>query len=603
MQLINSVEISYFRSLYKQVISGIKDLTIFFGRNDSGKSNYLRALNLFFNGETNPGIPFRFPMDLCHARRREAENLTNAKKFVAIKVTFNVPPQWRKSLGDDLYVRKTWSITTGAQFGQTSSIVEPTKQKYLTRFLNNIDFQYIPAIKDRRIFEQLLGRLYTVLSADREFVQSLDGFAKEVQNRTSTLTSDLATLIGLSSTISPPTDLRDLFRSLDFETRSKPEDPDGYSLTLQRGDGVQVRHIPAILKFLADSEHSSPFHVWGFEEPENSLELASAIAEAEYFSSLAASKNIQIFATSHSPAFFNLLGPSATRFFVGKEIRKGLESPTSEAVAMEPVNIPSELMGELPHLAFISPMLKDADAKIKELNEGLEHLKASILAASRPIMFVEGVTDKQILEKGWRVLVGGKMPFDIEPCGGTSKMQVLAARGTAFGKLASGRTLLCLVDNDKEGRDLVTNGRLDGGGKWILHKENNTYWARLKPTPEFEAVMTNIGISKGYWPFVLEASFSAKVRSLAVQDGAYALSDFPFDELRLDGTSFKKVYPLLNAGNFNTEVYLRAPDDTKKEAFAEWICKLADKDQSIMEPFRCILEGARDIIAEGPAKS
>ncbi|MCB0325444.1 MAG: AAA family ATPase [Bdellovibrionales bacterium] len=597
MRLIHSLEVSYFRSLYKQTISDIEDLTIFFGRNDSGKSNYLRALNLFFNGETNPGIPFKFAMDLCHARRHEADKLTNAKKFVAVKVIFNVPSQWKKSLGASFYVRKLWSITTGEQFSQTSSISDPSRLKYLTRFLNNIHFHYVPAIKDRRIFEQLLSRLYSVLSADAEFVKSLDGFAKEVQVRTSTLTNDLAALIGLASTISPPTDLRDLFRSLDFETRTNPDDADGYSLTLQRGDGVQVRHIPAILKFLADSEQSAPFHVWGFEEPENSLELASAIAEAEYFKKLAHSKNIQIFATSHSPAFFNSAGGGTKRFFVSRAIRGELASPTSEAHVVEDSTVPSELMGELPHLALISPLLKDADAKMKELAAEIDSLRAEIADSSQPVLFVEGVTDKLVFQKAWDVLIGGKIPFKIESCDGTSKMKTLAARGTALGLLAPGRHLLCLVDNDYEGRELYVNSRLDGGGKWVLNKENGTHWCRLQPTNEFEDVMRKVGIQEKRWPFVIEACFSAAIREAAVAAGAYALSRYPFDELTVDTSSFKKVLPLLSTADFSTLVYLCAPDATKKEAFAEWICGQADGDASVMEPLKGILEGARDVIS------
>ena len=50
MNLIASIEISYFRSFSEIVkITNCKDLNIFSGKNDSGKSNILRALNLFFS--------------------------------------------------------------------------------------------------------------------------------------------------------------------------------------------------------------------------------------------------------------------------------------------------------------------------------------------------------------------------------------------------------------------------------------------------------------------------------------------------------------------------------------------------------------------------
>ena len=45
MKLIQSVEIGYFRSIYKQKLDKLEGVTVLFGRNDSGKSNVLRALN------------------------------------------------------------------------------------------------------------------------------------------------------------------------------------------------------------------------------------------------------------------------------------------------------------------------------------------------------------------------------------------------------------------------------------------------------------------------------------------------------------------------------------------------------------------------------
>ncbi|MDP3400286.1 MAG: AAA family ATPase, partial [Brevundimonas sp.] len=55
MKLIRRIEISYLRSLYTAVLDRPGDMNVVFGRNDSGKSNLLRALNLFFNEETEPG--------------------------------------------------------------------------------------------------------------------------------------------------------------------------------------------------------------------------------------------------------------------------------------------------------------------------------------------------------------------------------------------------------------------------------------------------------------------------------------------------------------------------------------------------------------------
>lgn len=47
MKLIKQVEIAYFRSIYKDDLNNCSGTNVIFGRNDAGKSNVLRALNLF----------------------------------------------------------------------------------------------------------------------------------------------------------------------------------------------------------------------------------------------------------------------------------------------------------------------------------------------------------------------------------------------------------------------------------------------------------------------------------------------------------------------------------------------------------------------------
>jgi AAA15 family ATPase/GTPase len=59
---IKSVHIENFRSIGILDVT-ISPFTVFVGKNDCGKSNVLRALNLFFNGETNHRISFDFDED------------------------------------------------------------------------------------------------------------------------------------------------------------------------------------------------------------------------------------------------------------------------------------------------------------------------------------------------------------------------------------------------------------------------------------------------------------------------------------------------------------------------------------------------------------
>lgn len=71
-KLIRKIEIRYLRSLYVATFKDLGDLNLLFGRNDSGKSNVLRALNLFFNGEITTATYPDFQLDFSDIRRKEA---------------------------------------------------------------------------------------------------------------------------------------------------------------------------------------------------------------------------------------------------------------------------------------------------------------------------------------------------------------------------------------------------------------------------------------------------------------------------------------------------------------------------------------------------
>lgn len=157
MRLIKSIEIGYFRSIYKEKLDKLTDLTILFGRNDSGKSNFLRSLNLFFNSATNPDQVFDFLKDFNDARLDEAAKGSDKRKFVYITLTFIPPMNWQPSLGESFWVKKRWSVSRGETFILETSLPNQ-KQQFVTKFLNNIQFHYIPAVKDRSIFENLLHK-------------------------------------------------------------------------------------------------------------------------------------------------------------------------------------------------------------------------------------------------------------------------------------------------------------------------------------------------------------------------------------------------------------------------------------------------------------
>ena len=567
MQLIKKVEIRYFRSIYACEMSNITDLNIIFGRNDAGKSNVLRALNLFFNYESNPGLLFDFDRDFSHERKHEVETVKGAgsKKFVTVKVTFATPKTMQKSLGKEFFLRRQWSKARAPEAPQEkfSKHITPNKIQYVRRLLGDISFHYIPAIKDRMIFQKLLGEMYAVLAKDKDFENSLSGFTEEIRAKTEELSSGIADNLKITSVIAPPSDLSNLFRSLDFDTGNSNSK---LSLTLQRGDGIQVRHIPEILRYIADAPASDGRHIWGFEEPENSLELAGAYNEAELFCDLAKDENKQIFITSHSPAFFRLPAPRAKKFFVKKPDEKSLIEDISDSDNIDE----SSLMGEIPYLGVMSGALNAAHAEIEELIFLQKDLQKQIEGDQRPILWVEGQTDKQIIECAWKLFSHRDLPLNVKTASGAEPLSAFVKKRGFIEETFGSRKIFILTDNDPDGRKPYTTKRLQKG-VWDF-SVSGAYWCHLRPTDEYVNWQKKYGVPTNNVSFTIECCFSADLRRQALDAGEYK-NDELYGSLIIPEPWARALYKAdtkLAHDDFDV-FYSRKPHKDYKDKFAKWV--------------------------------
>src|SRR3954465_11636883 len=84
MRLLANIRIRNFRSVESVEIDAT-NLTAFLGANGSGKSNILRALNLFFNGEPDPGQA----LDISRDYHRPWRKIPN--KTIEVEVDFELP--------------------------------------------------------------------------------------------------------------------------------------------------------------------------------------------------------------------------------------------------------------------------------------------------------------------------------------------------------------------------------------------------------------------------------------------------------------------------------------------------------------------------------
>lgn len=383
MRLIHAVEVNYFRSIYACHLRKMSDLNVFVGGNDVGKSNLLRALNLFFNNEPSALEPFDFLEDVSHGRQQAARE-TKSRLTIWVKITFNNIEKW-DSLPERFSVKRSWnrySTTPDTTYDKSIS-----NSANVTRFLNKIAFHHVPAIKPPDLYGFYLRKLYDTISQEKgsDFSDPAQRLSAEINAAVEDMSAKIEDAIGVKSSIDIPSNFSDLFEKLRFQTYSS-----GFGIPLtRRGDGIQSRHIPHILEFI--SEHNKKHNIWAYEEPENSLEMKNSFELAGQFEDAFSVRN-QIFVTTHSPAFYSLSGDSAKVYVASKETGEGEPVKTT----FVPLDNPSIADEQLGIASLIAQKSKELYEQISSLQESIE--KAADLTKS--VIITEGKSDCVVYEEG-----------------------------------------------------------------------------------------------------------------------------------------------------------------------------------------------------------
>lgn len=445
---IEKIEVSYFRSIYSSRLTMLGDMSVICGRNDVGKSNYLRALNLFFNGQTDWNVPIDFYQDFNIQRLEECRKKVKSKQFIRVKVHFVRGNRYQKSLPRRFWVSRTW--------GRDGRMVEKNglnaknmraqsldrAQASLQRYLGTVHYEYIPAIKDRSFFTHALSRLQDAVIASKSNVDVssvVESLNDAVVSEVSELKAEFARVANVDIDISLPTDLADLFGAFSLSTHKK-EVP--FS---SRGDGIQARFLPSLLHYV--SENSKLFYVWGFEEPENCMEHSLATQLADQMERVY-SKNAQIIVTSHSPAFIDLKEEGSGLYRVDRNRESGTTNEKLNEVDIDKFE-------ELGVLALQKKFQAEFEVRIGEAQRATALLKEKVEASERPVLLVEGKTDVIILKHAWERIYEDDCSFLIESCS-TTDDDATAGCGVLRKALESGRPnmqlTIGLFDYDDEGK-------------------------------------------------------------------------------------------------------------------------------------------------------
>lgn len=401
---IKNIRIKNFRSIWDEEINA-DNLTILAWWNDAWKSNYLKALNLFFNWETDFDVPFNFQTDL----NKFANFWENKAKEIEITVEFMPPdynfPQlngfpepklkwrkvWRKNWlqKEDDFIIDSKKHFTFDEYKEALKREGKSFRSKIPEWMRNIRYRYIPAIKSNDYFSALLRELYKILSeANVAWIQSASkGLITTINTDTGGFLAWVQNYLWVKSEIALPQDLWWLFATLDILTAHF-----GTKIPMNsRWDGIKTRHIPSLIKSFAEMVNKNRVNwspkintIWGYEEPENNIEMLRAFDLANEFMEYTG-KDIQVFLTTHSPAFYNLITENKKWGVKGYYIEQD-NGHFSKSQIIEDTEDLDDKMGILhiitPHVRAAKNEIENLksiqakrDSEITSLEENLKNLK------------------------------------------------------------------------------------------------------------------------------------------------------------------------------------------------------------------------------------
>lgn len=505
MRIIEKIEIKHFRSFgEKTKIYNLKDLNIFSGANDSGKSNVLRALNLFFHDDKiDLYHSFNFPVDFSRAHEEVLKGQKKGKSFIEIRILFC---PLKRQFDSKVLPNKFWIIKRfyrdkeknvidiKDEFGKkivhninkNGKTVERKEDvsKAKTNFLKKINFQYIPAIKDERFSDYLKERYQDAIGKSENILDKKE--RKTIENWKKEMTSLNITKILDEKIKEESKELFEDFAERALEIKKAnfniPYLEIAYSSAIDietdeqiplknRGDGVQAKFIPVILDEIARRNKEKTIVIWAFEEPENSYEYKNAQKLADEFLTEYSEAN-QIFISTHSFNFLALKGEKVSTHRVYKEelMIKGRVDEEKSHLVSRIFTIPNddevlqEQLFELTHperekleeeLGFYelnSEIKRIYEEKESEKEKYLEKKREiiSVISRSKIVLFTEGPTDKVILEKAYSALYPDvRRPFEIINMGGAKHLQNYIQND--FPQQDEERAGIALFDFDQEG--------------------------------------------------------------------------------------------------------------------------------------------------------
>ena len=562
MQIINKVTIKYFRSLHYADLKKCASINIISGRNDVGKSNIIKSLNLFFNGQTDWESSFDFYDNFSKKRLEEVRKESiKGKQFISITIEFNRPKNYTGSLPEKFTVERKW-YRDSKTYEQSSNLTSfeksnklpstlTTAQRSLATFLNKLHFEYVPAIRDRTYVNELLSRLQrTLLDAtinqNEALLTTANTLATHIESQIGDLKEDFELATKIETSITPPSGISSLFQSFLVSTKTI----DGPIPLRFRGDGLQSRYIASVLYYIA--MNTNDFYIWGYEEPEIALEYSHVTNIARDFHNKY-SDRAQIFVSTHSPAFIALNGDKVSCYRVSKENSDTVVANIGLADDLKHRDILKEELGIIEIQKEVHEFYSTELTKLQKLNERVNELESEADERHRPLIVTEGKTDKEILNEAIKAVNDEALNIVVRACDNAGGSGDNGGAGTLARLIESihpedDRLVIAIFDNDEEGqkefKNLSKNFSISNFNHDVKQHKNKLAWAILLPEPAFREGFTkakNLCIEYLFKDEILEREFeNGKKLEIKQAQATLLLGNQKQDELPLEITGLIK---------------------------------------------------------------
>ncbi len=353
MRLITKIDIQSFRSIRRAELDGLSGFTALAGLNNSGKSNVLRALNAFFNDQTDPGRPLDVDADY---------HRPDLQKRIRVAVHFDLPDsfQFRKGLegvgqllgGNSFSITKEWArARSQASFSLNGEQTDADDTLKIKQFLSLIKFRYIPnRVLPTDVIRNEHQSLRDILirRLARRATQDEDAF-KAIQATSSKMIASLGRRFREACpgqgnvTLATPTSWQEMAFAFGYRLGQG----DVQIEDIAQGSGIQSLLMLETL-YLVDRDYFQQFGwrqaaIWAVEEPESSLHSSLEARVASYLASITsdAASRLQVLATTHSDLIVQYAGETAivtqqggeSQFRLERDPRKALDDLSAGGVS------------------------------------------------------------------------------------------------------------------------------------------------------------------------------------------------------------------------------------------------------------------------------